>query len=147
MITDRLLDYLTRLNPTVRVESKGCTASTYNTHLTTRFRIQLDRLVTLPDVTRQCEEARFNTLYDETMLGHLVASSIMLSVLSALPPNLFLVAGGATWESDACVPDWGSKSKAILLGDTKYCYQESYYNNDVVSPIKQVQYYCAMYRC
>ncbi|GIK00045.1 hypothetical protein Aspvir_004059 [Aspergillus viridinutans] len=146
---ERLLDYLTRPNPTVVVESTGPPKFTLNVAwkpienietwdefdyqtLTTQFRSQLNRQVTLPDVTSECQDGRFNRLYDESTLESLVSSSIILPVSSALhPSDLFLVKGAATWETDACFPDWGAgktngpqnnarRPKAIVLGDTKY---------------------------
>ncbi|GFF98314.1 conserved hypothetical protein [Aspergillus udagawae] len=145
---EQLLNYLTRPNPTVVVESTRPPRFTYNVAwtpienikrwdefnyqtLARRFRTELDRQVTLPDFMPQCQNEKFNRLYDETMLEHLVVSLIILHVSSALPSDLFLVGGAATWQTDACYPDWGAgkikgprndtqRPKAVLLGDTKY---------------------------
>ncbi|KAL2812137.1 hypothetical protein BDW59DRAFT_177030 [Aspergillus cavernicola] len=132
----------------------------------------LNRQVDLSDPTPQCEAAMFNQLYDEQMLGHLVASSIMMPVSCALPDELFFTSGGTTWETAECFPDWstGNKNrtqrigrpKAIAIGDTKYqwAHEEAisvvrsnphgyeYANRrDIVRPIEQLQFYCASYKC
>lgn len=184
---ERVLDYLTRPNPTVVVESEGPTTFTYNAAwkpvenierwddfnyqtLTTRFRSQLNRQVTEPDVTPQCQAGRFNRLYNESMLEILIGSTITMPVSSVLRlSDTFLVGGGSTWETFDCNPDWGAgktngprnkvgRAKAIVLGDTKYRWSHEQainivrssrngYNQDIVRPIEQVQYYCATYGC
>ncbi|KAJ0417514.1 hypothetical protein BJY00DRAFT_315807 [Aspergillus carlsbadensis] len=186
---ETLLSYLTRPNPRVASRGSGSSTFTFNNiwspaenmepwdeftyaSLVSAFQHDFNKTVDLNDPTPQCEAAGLHEIYDENMLEHLVASSIMIPVSSALPNELFMTGGARTWYNLDGFPDWSSGNKyrtqantrprATVLGDTKYKWPhddaihlirsrphgyEGFANRSIVWPIEQVQFYCASCKC
>ncbi|KAL2811844.1 hypothetical protein BJX63DRAFT_422081 [Aspergillus granulosus] len=145
-MTETLLQYLTRRNPTVIASGAGKSKFAYSEEwetvedleiwsefnyetLTSRFGEELQREVPQFDATTIPEAGGYNRIYDERGLNDLVCMSIMGPVSAVLSP-LFITSGGRTTESLGCFPDWGAgyegryntneRAKALIVGDTKY---------------------------
>ncbi|ODM15239.1 hypothetical protein SI65_09180 [Aspergillus cristatus] len=148
-MTESLLDYLVKRNPTVIAPAGSAPGGptftfsedwdtienveewsefNYET-LTLRFGEDLRRQVPRFDATSKCEEGGYNEIYDERGLCDLICMSITGPVSAVLRP-LFITSSGRVLESRGCYPDWGAghnmvlnaegRARALVLGDTKF---------------------------
>lgn len=188
-MAETLLQYLTKRNPTVTASSVGTSNFTYSQDweivedlavwteftyetLVSRFGEDLRREVPRFDATANSEQGGYNRIYNERGLTDLVCQSIMGPVSAVLGP-LFITSSGRVMENLGCDPDWGAghegssnangRSKALILGDTKYKWSStsaintvrnkvdgSYEDSptrDAVRPLEQVMYYGSLYKC